>query len=90
MGDGRKAHGMRKKENFERELPVFFRDAASVNHVFVGTCFLMQIYSFYEGLADGEVSFSKAATRFSTHRLNTEFPPVAQRRPFGFPACRNL
>ncbi len=54
MGDGRKAHGIRKKENFERELPVFFRDAASVNHVFVGTCFLMQVYSFYEGLADGE------------------------------------
>ncbi|MDE7325005.1 MAG: hypothetical protein K2N63_01800 [Lachnospiraceae bacterium] len=56
MGNGKKAHGIRKKENFERELSTFFREAASVNHVFAGTSFLMQFFSFYEGMADGERS----------------------------------
>lgn len=38
----------------EQNLPAFFEKASSVNHVFAGTSFLMQFYSFYESIADRE------------------------------------
>lgn len=58
MSDRRKEHEIRKKEIFERGLSVFFKEAASVNNVYAGTSFLLQFYSFYESIADGERKLS--------------------------------
>ena len=58
MSDKRKEHEIRKKENFERGLSVFFQEAASVNNVYAGTSFLLQFYSFYESIVDGERELS--------------------------------
>lgn len=54
MSDKRRMHESRGKKNIEQKLPAFFEKAASVNHVYAGTSFVMQFYSFYESLADGE------------------------------------
>lgn len=58
MSDRRKEHEIRKRENFERGLSVFFKEAASVNNIYAGTSFLLQFYSFYESIADGERKLS--------------------------------
>lgn len=61
MGDKRKTHGEKKKENLERELPTLFGTAASANNVFAGVSFLMQLYGFYEGVMEGEIELTGEA-----------------------------
>lgn len=59
MSDKKRIHESRGKKNLEQRLPVFFQEAASANDVFAGTSFLMQLYSFYEGITDGERKLEK-------------------------------
>lgn len=54
MGDKRKMHGERKRENLERSLPGLFEEAASANNNFAQVTFLMRLYGFYESIAEGE------------------------------------
>ncbi len=56
MGDKRKMHAERKKENLEKNLPELFGAAASANNIFAQVSFLLRLYGFYESVADGERS----------------------------------
>ena len=61
--DKRVIHEVLEGKNLEQNLPFVFGKMATVNHIYAGTSFAMQYFSFYESIADGETDLSDEAVQ---------------------------
>ena len=59
--DKKVIHEVLEGKNLEQNLPFVFGKMATVNHIYAGTSFAMQYFSFYESIADGETNLPEEA-----------------------------
>lgn len=59
--DKKVIHEVLEGKNLEQNLPFVFGKMATVNHIYAGTSFAMQYFSFYESIADGETKLPEEA-----------------------------